>query len=236
MGANPADLLYRQLVEWNPGGTNVGHGKRRKLDVDFTMALRRHTAALSNLHAVGELLDQADQANVFPVEAYRAEIPEWGRMVLSYPHGWNASYAFKAESLTLLSTLGPQLRQLVPDLGADAAEKFEAALEQVLEALKADESICGEVAQYLLNLIIHMKLVIEEYRLGLRGDYDVARAATLLKATIDTAYEKSTDDEAKPRWAWLREVFSVRTAVALAVQWSTLWPTLMLPPGDGSGG
>jgi hypothetical protein len=60
------------------------------------------------------------------------------------------------------------------------------------------------------------------------GDYDLARAATLLKTTIETAWNTSTDEEAKKRWAALREIFSVRTAIALAIQWSTVWPTLML--------
>jgi hypothetical protein len=46
-------------------------------------------------------------------------------------------------------------------------------------------------------------------------------------------FNTSTDDDAKPRWAWLREIFSVRTAVQVEVQWSTLWPTLMLTPPSG---
>jgi hypothetical protein len=229
VGANPADLLYTQLMVWNTTGRETSD-QRRGVGSDPREALRRHEAALSNLRAIGELLDVAEKANLFPVHEYREEIPEWGKMILAFPHGWAQAANFNRESLRLLSTLGPQLRHIVPQLADGSVETFEQALDKVLEALKADTTIGGEVARYLLNLVIHMKLVIEEYRMGIRGDYDLARAATLLKTTIDTAYNKSTDDEAKPRWAWLREIFSVRTAIALAIQWSTVWPTLMLPP------
>lgn len=174
--SNPADLLYTQLRAWNTANTRDTSDQRRGVGSDPWEALRRHEAALSNLRAIRELLDVAEKANLFPVQVYRAEIPEWGKMILAFPHGWSQAANFNHESLRLLSTLGPQLRQIVPPLADGSVESFEQALDIVLDALKADPTIDGEVARYLLNLVIHMKLVIEEYRLGIRGDYDLARA------------------------------------------------------------
>lgn len=188
---------------------------------------------MSNWRATGELLDEAEKLDLFPVGEYRTELPAWGKMVLSFPYGWGATHAFDPNSLRLLSTLGPQLRPLVPPLDPSSAETFEQALDQVLATLQADTSINGDVGRYLIGLVLHMRLVIEEYRLDIRGDYDLARAATLLKTTIDTAYASSTSEETKPRWAWLREIFTLKNATQLAIEWGPVWAALMsLPSGN----
>lgn len=230
MGANPAELLHKQLVDWDTEGKNVASGAYRGLRNEPRMAIRKHEAALANWRSVGELLDEIEAQGLFPVDEYRSEANAWGLMILAYPHGWQKGSSFDRNSLRLLSTLGPQIRahKLVPDLAEGSADAFERALDDVLATLKADPTIDGEVARYLLNLVVHMRLVIEEHRLNLRGDYDLARAATILKTTIDTAFDSSTDDIAKPRWQKLRKVFSIETAVQAAIQWSTVWPTLML--------
>jgi hypothetical protein len=148
-------------------------------------------------------------------------MPTWGLMVLSFPGGWGGVQAFDANSLRLLSTLGPRLGTLVPKLEDGSADRFAAVLDQVLETLKNDNTIHGDVGRYLLNLILHMKMVIEEYRLDIRGDYDLARAATILKTTIDTAYNSSTNEDVKPR----------SHSDGSAIEWSTIWPMLMLGGG-----
>ncbi|CPR57366.1 hypothetical protein P5V78_02130 [Mycobacteroides abscessus subsp. abscessus] len=220
--ANPAELLYRQLKAWDLAGSQQNAEQRRALNKDLTMAIRRHEAALSNLRAVGELLDEAEKLELMPsdvIELYRGYLPAWGRMVLSYPDGWRNIYYFDSPSMQMLSTLGHQLDPLVRKLPTDAADAFEKALDEVLTALKDDSSIELNVKKYMLGLIIHMKLVIEEYRLNMRGDYDLFRAATLLKTSIDTAYE-ATDEDHKGMWARLKELFTWKDVTKAALELS----------------
>ncbi|WP_157997713.1 hypothetical protein [Mycobacteroides stephanolepidis] len=224
--ANPAELLYLQLKAWNLSGSRDSAEGRRQLRVDVTMAIRRHEAALSNWRATSELLDEAEKLGQIPVDVvntYRQHLPTWGSMVLSFPDGWKTVYSFDYAAMQMLSTLGHQLDSLVPKLPDGAADDFEKALEKVLTALKDDPSISEGVKKYMVGLIIHMKLVIEEYRLNIRGDYDLSRAATLLKSTIDTAYQASSDEH-KGVWEKLKGLFSWKSVAKAGVE---MTPTLV---------
>jgi hypothetical protein len=97
-------------------------------------------------------------------------------------------------------------------------------LDQVLETLKNDNTIHGDVGPYLLNLILHMKMVIEEYRLDIRGDYDLAR---------------SDDPEDHDRHRVCEAALGLAARGLLsshsdgsAIEWSTIWPMLMLGGGN----
>lgn len=231
--ANPAELLYQQLKAWNLSGTREGAESRRQLRVDLTMAIRRHEAALSNWRATGELLDEAEKLALMPpdvVNTYREHLPAWGRMVLAYPEGWSATYGFDASSIQMLSTLGHQLDQLVPKLPPGVEDAFEKALDEVLRALKEDPSIDADIKKYMIGLIIHMKLIIEEYRLKIRGDYDLRRAATLLKVAVDTAYE-ATDKEHKGLWAKIKAALTWKDAAKTALDYGPAIASLIAESG-----
>lgn len=235
--ANPAELLLARLESWNTQDTRQPPGDRRQFGSDRTAALRLHEIALSYITAIRELLDTAERSQLFPVGDYRAELLAWTEMVLAYPAGWfserdaqPSNYgAFDPHSLRLLRTLGPQLRPLLPAWTEEQRNGFADGVAELVETLRDDPTIKGELANYLLNLVLHIRHVLAEY--DLRGDFDLTRAVFLLKASVDTAADSSTDDESKPRWQRLRRLFSITAATGkAAIETKDIWGPLMLPP------
>ncbi len=192
---------------------------------------------MSHITAIRELLETAAQSDLFPVDVYLGQLPTWTEMVLSYPDGWTARAgmqqpfsmgAFDGNSLTLLRTLGPQLRPLVPSWSDGQRESFAQSLNELIETLRDDPTIKGDLAKYLLNLVLHMRHVLAEYEL--LGDFDLTRAVFLLKASVDTAADNSTDPKSKTAWERIRSVFSFgAVATKAAIETKDIWGPLVVP-------
>lgn len=192
---------------------------------------------MSHITSIRELLDTAEQSELFPVDVYRSQLPTWTEMVLSYPDGWTARAGaqqpfnmgvFDGNSLTLLRTLGPQLRPLVPSWTDEQREGFAASLNDLVETLRDDPTIKGALAKYLLNLVLHMRHALAEYEL--LGDFDLTRAVLLLKASVDTAADNSTHPESKTAWQRMRSAISFgATAGKVAIETKDIWGSLVLP-------
>jgi hypothetical protein len=199
--ANPAELLYDQLTRWNNRAPNRSNALHRGLAGNFDTAAREHEIAMGHISAIRELVETAALADDAAADEFRAEIPKWTGMVLSFPAGWQGYGNFDTNSLQLLRILRRDLKAYVPTYTPDQIDSVRNALATTLELLRRDGTIKGALAIYLTNLLNHLRQVLDEY--DLRGDFDLARATTLLRETVRTAEEVSDNPQVKPLWARL---------------------------------
>lgn len=218
--ANPAVLLYNTLVQWNlqpnndprvPAANKPMPAKHRQLTSNRDHALRMHEITLGYIAEIRELLDTLELTTGMDVSAFREEIPNWTEMVLSYDNGWQQAKLFDDGSLRWLKTLGPLVDPLVPKFSDDDIAEVGRGLEELLELLKQETTISRELTIYLLNLINHMKWVLADVRL--QGDFKLARTVTLLRDTIQTADEASTDLDLKPFYKRVLDRFKRKDVV-----------------------
>jgi hypothetical protein len=236
--ANPAELLYNNLVQWNPPNlsTQTTPENQRQLRTNRDHALRMHEIALGYIAQIRELLDTLDQLTGIDVDEYRRELPNWTAVVLAYPNGWNAAEQFNDTSMRFLKTLGPMLRGLVPTYSDEDIAEIAEGLNELLQLLSKEKTLSKELAIYLLNLINHIRWVLHDYHL--RGDFEVARAVTLLRDSLGTASEFSTDPELKPWYKRLLQKFARKDVVMSAMELTTAAAKAIsaveaLPPGTG---
>ena len=111
--ANPAELLYTTLLEWNLQPNNNPHvsqasrpnpAKHRNLATNRDVALRKHEIVLGYIAEIRELLDTYEYVTGTDAEEFRRELPNWTAMVLSYDNGWNQAQLFDDGSLRWLKT------------------------------------------------------------------------------------------------------------------------------------
>ncbi len=239
--SNPAELLYNNLVGWNPPNISpqTAPENRRNLNANRDHALRMHEIALGYIAQIRELLDTLEQTTGIDVDEYRRELPNWTAMVLAYPKGWQTAQPFNDTSMRFLKTLGPLLNGLVPKYTDDDINEVAAGLKEILQLLEKETTISRTLTVYLLNLINNCRWVLYDYRL--QGDYAVARATTLLRDTIRTASESSTDQALKPLYQRLLGVFKRKDVITGTLELGTAVTKAItafeaLPPGAGLGG
>lgn len=237
--ANPAVLLFNNLVQWNPPNisTNTAPQKLRGLATNRDHALRMHEIALGYVGQIRELLDTLEQTTDFDVDEYRRELPNWTAMILSYKNGWHQAEPFNETSLRFLKTLGPVLDSLVPKYDDSDVAALTDGLNELMGLVAKEKTLNRSLTVYLLTLINHVRYVLHDYQI--RGDFELARATTLLRDTIRTADDSSTDPELKPWYKRLLGVFSSKEVVTGTIQLGTAAARAieasqgMLPPGQG---
>lgn len=212
--ANPAELLYSTLVQWNlqpnrdpriaPANKPMP-AKHRQLTSNRDYALRMHEIALGHIAEIRELLDTLELLTGMDVSEFRREIPNWTEMVLSYDNGWRDAELFDDASLRWLKTLGPMLQGLVPEFTDSDLAEVNKGLNDLLKILKREKTIGRELTIYLLNLINHMKWVLADAKV--QGDFKLARTVTLLRDTVETADEVSTNPKLKPLYKRVLDKF-----------------------------
>ncbi len=170
-----------------------------------------HEIALGYIAQIRELLDTLEQTTGMDVEEFRRELPNWTAMVLTYPSGWSQAVQFDETSLRFLKTLAPLLNGLVPKYTDEDVQRAKDGLTELLELLSKETTIPRSLSIYLLNLINHVRWVLHDYHI--QGDFQLARATTLLRDTITTAGDASTDKELKPWYTRLRELFARKEVV-----------------------
>ena len=219
--ANPAELLYNNLVQWNPPNisTQTAPAHYRNLNTNRDHALRMHEIALGYIAQIRELLDTLEQTTSLDVDEYRRELPNWTAMVLSYTNGWSQAAQFDGASLRWLKALGPMLDGLVPEFSDDQIAEVAKGLNELLDVLSKEKTIGRELTIYLLNLINHIKWVLHDVKI--QGDFELARAVTLLRDSIRTADEVSTDEELKPRYRGLLRIFRRPETVTKSLEMGT---------------
>lgn len=218
--ANPAELLYRNLMQWNqepnndprvPAHRKPTPEKHRNLATDRSHALRMHEIALGYIAEIRELLDTFELMTGTDVDEFRRELPNWTAMVLSYDNGWKQAKSFDEDSLRWLKTLGPMLNGLVPKFDDDDIAEVAKGLKELLDILEQESSLGRELSIYLFNLINHMKWVLADVKL--QGDFKLARTVTLLRDSIATADDVSTDPKLKPLYKRAIEKFRRKDVV-----------------------
>lgn len=219
--ANPATLLYNNLVQWNPPNVSTQTAPKvyRQLASNRDHVLRMHEIALGYIAQIRELLDTLEQTTNINVEEFRRELPNWTAMVLSYDNGWSQARQFDRTSLRFLSTLAPLLDGLVPQFNDDDIAEVGRGVEELLDILSKEKTIGRDLAIYLLNLINHIKWVLQDVKI--QGDFQLARALTLLRDSIRTADEVSTDEHLKPRYKKLLRIFKRKDVVTSALEMGT---------------
>lgn len=242
--ANPAELLYNTLVQWNlqPDNRPNVHpqskptpAKHRQLATNRDEALRRHEIALGYIAEIRELLDTYEYVTGTDVEEFRHELPNWTEMVLSYDNGWQQAKLFDSGSLRWLKTLGPMLAPLVPEYSDNDIADVGKSLVELLEILKQEETIGSDLKVYLLTLINHVKWVLVDVKI--QGEFKLDRAVNLLRESVRTAEETSTDDELKPRYGILSKLLRRKDAVVKTAEIATAAAKALdaaqkaLPPG-----
>ncbi|MEZ0051511.1 hypothetical protein ABIA30_002519 [Mycobacterium sp. MAA66] len=239
--ANPAVLLFNTLVGWNPPNVSATTipDRYRSLATNRDHVLRMHEIALGYIGQIRELLDTLEQTSAFDVDEYRRELPNWTAMVLSYPNGWNQAQPFDETSMRFLKTLGPLVDSLVPKYDDDDVAALSGGLTELMELISKEKTVNKNLTVYLLTLINHVRYVLHDYHI--RGDFELARATTLLRDAIRTADDTSTDPELKPWYKKLLSLFSQKEVVTGTLQLGTAMTKAleasqgMLPPGHGGG-
>jgi hypothetical protein len=239
--ANPAQLLFNNLREWNPPKNQQNAyaqpRKHRSLTSNRDHALRMHEIAMGYIAQIRELLDTLEQTSSIDVEEYRRELPNWTAMVLSYENGWTSGAPFDDASLRWLKTLGSLLDNLVPKYDDEDIAALSAGLSELMELVAKEKTVNKSLTIYLLTLINHVRYILHDYRL--RGDFELARATTLLRDTIRTADDASTNPELKPWYKRLLDVSAQKEVATGALQLGTAMTKAieasqgMLPPGTG---
>lgn len=234
--ANPAVLLYNNLVQWNPPNLSneTAPSRYRNLNSNRDHALRMHELALGYVGQIRELLDTLEQTTNYDASEFRRELPNWTAMVLSYPNGWSKAEQFNTTSLRFLGLLRPMLDSLVPEYSDEDIAEVSDGLREILQLLEKETTLSRALVVYLLNLINNCRWVLHDYRL--QGDYAVARATTLLRDTLRTADETSKDPELKPWYKKVLGMFARKDVVVGALEMGTAAAKAIeafeaLPPG-----
>jgi len=242
--ANPAELLHDALLRWNlaPDNRPQVHvsqkptpAKHRQLTTNHDYALREHEITLGYIAEIRELLDTYEYVTGTNADEFRRELPNWTAMVLSYDNGWGQVKLFDDNSLRWLKTLGPMLAPLVPRYSDDDIANVGKSLMELLEILTQEETIDSDLKVYLLTLINHIKWVLVDVKI--QGEFKLDRAVNLLRESVRTAEDASTDDELKPRYNLLSKLLRRKDAVVKTLEMGTAAAKALdavqkaLPPG-----
>jgi hypothetical protein len=97
------------------------------------------------------------------------------------------------------------LNGLVPKFDDEDIVEVHKGLNELIEILEQETTIGRALSIYLLNLINHIKWVLADA--NIQGDFKLARAVTLLRDSVLTADEVSTDPDLKPRYKGVLGLF-----------------------------
>jgi hypothetical protein len=106
---------------------------------------------------------------------------------------------------------------------------------ELLEILTQEETIDSDLKVYLLTLINHIKWVLVDVKI--QGEFKLDRAVNLLRESVRTAEDASTDDELKPRYNLLSKLLRRKDAVVKTLEMGTAAAKALdavqkaLPPG-----
>ena len=127
------------------------------------------------------------------------------------------------------------LDPLVPKYLDDEISEVGKGLIELLEILKQEETIDSDLKVYLLNLINHIKWVLVDVKI--QGDFKLARVVSLLRESVKTAEEATTNDELKQRYGLLSKLLRRKETVVKTLEMGTAAAKAIdavqkaLPPG-----
>ncbi len=188
--ANPAQLLFNLLSSWQPQDGRSA-AQMRNLDSLEDAVLVAHRRAMGLLSQIDEILDSLIKAGR-PLAQYQRQLPEWHKIVLSYPHGWTTQQPpFDITAMVLLETLIDVLNAVVPDTTEAQRQSIDDLCGDVLRMVAEDATIPTELKRHLTAVANHARSCVAEF--GVVGDFDLRSAVDRLLVAVQVATRISGD-------------------------------------------
>lgn len=164
------------------------------------------------LHEVEFHLDRLEK--VTPVDSYRKMVSIWARIILAYPHGWQADHpnrhTFTEHAMDSLEHLAVLLDTNLPRLRDLDTSDLLPVFTSIEERLAGDENLPDDVRAYVFNLVEEARRAVSEFEVT--GSVDLAVCLQRLKMALFAAADQTKGENKR----WYRKMAS-DVAVPIAV-------------------
>lgn len=198
MNSNPARALLEIFNRWEQtSGTATDVRALHKPDgVAETVAALRHLDAINSRLNLMEIQGH-------DVSVYRDAVCTWLQDLLHFNQSWRDNRQ-TTRYANLLQALAITIDMSLPGLTDMSADNLKAGvgdlLNQVAEALKADEDLDAHLRTYLVDAVAHARACLDRFEAS--GVFDIARAIKDLEILISAAQAMSREHAS--RWAKIR--------------------------------
>ncbi|GAA3342988.1 hypothetical protein GCM10017714_33730 [Curtobacterium pusillum] len=201
MNNNPAELLLNYF------GTGSQSDRQKYTPRILFNALGECEDTLTTWERLGK-----------PVAAYMGAVPRWSQAIAM---GWNENMSLPTVGartpdegdMGMLQLLANEMRAFVPVLDAEAQDRISDLVHEVLEAVKADDSLPVELREHIATLIIQVEQCLADYEI--RGDFALREAVERLLANVRIASDRSNEPD---RWSRVWDEFAVPILAGLVVE------------------
>lgn len=198
MNSNPARALLEIFNRWEQ--TNGTATDVRALHTPEGVA--ETVAALRHLDAINSRLNLMEMQG-HDVSVYRDAVCTWLQDLFHFNRSWHADRQETHET-KLLQGLAIPIDMSLPGLTDMSADNLKAGvgdlLNQVAEALKADEDLDAHLRTYLVDAVAHARTCLDRFEAS--GVFDIARAIKDLEILVSAAQAMSREHAS--RWAKIR--------------------------------
>lgn len=198
MNSNPARALLEIFNRWEQ--TSEVAANVRALHKPDGVA--ETVAALRHLDAINSRLNLMEMQG-HDVSVYRDAVCIWLRDLFHFSRSWHADRQ-ETHEMNLLQGLAITIDISLPGLTDMSADKLKAGvgdlLNQVAEALKADEDLDAHLRAYLVDAVAHARACLDRFEAS--GVFDIARAIKDLEILVSAAQAMSREHAS--RWAKIR--------------------------------
>ena len=201
--ANPAELLHKQLLQWQTNAT-ASTARLGKDDSGENRKQLAHKLRIASMHllAIRDFLDRYEETGR-DATMWRKALDRWTLGLFLFPHGWSHTQAtsFDNSDLHLLQSLGDLMQMTVPELDKKAVDEIPEFLKQIRDTA-TEGNLDLNLKRHLFNVLSHIEWCLENYTLV--GDFELEKAWMQLAATVNLA-ETNAPEEQKSRWASIKE-------------------------------
>lgn len=198
MNSNPARALLEIFNRWEQ--TSEVAANVRALHKPEGVA--ETVAALRHLDAINSRLNLMEMQG-HDVSVYRDAVCIWLQDLFHFSRSWHADRQETHET-KLLQGLAITIDMSLPGLTDMSADKLKAGvgnlLNQVAEALKADEDLDTHLRAYLVDAVAHARACLDRFEAS--GVFDIARAIKDLEILVSAAQAMSREHAS--RWEKIR--------------------------------
>jgi hypothetical protein len=202
MSINPASDLYSLLSD--------GKGYIHPQDLDNIEDCMKTFKGVNLIQDISRLLKSAEESGL-EVSTYVGMIPQWTKLVLSYPT-WG-SYSSDASALMLLDVLREQINSWTANSRRTISTSLEESRDDILsmvselhEAVQSDESLSSGFRAYMFAVLRRVKEAAESEMEG--GNFDFADAVFEMSVYVDSVLARSNKPEAKTVYERAKNFFS----------------------------
>ena len=192
MSINPASDLYSLLSD--------GKGYIHPQDLDNIEDCMKTFKGVNLIQDISRLLKSAEESGL-EVSTYVGMIPQWTKLVLSYPT-WG-SYSSDASALMLLDVLR---EQTISTSLEESRDDILSMVSELHEAVQSDESLSSGFRAYMFAVLRRVKEAAESEMEG--GNFDFADAVFEMSVYVDSVLARSNKPEAKTVYERAKNFFS----------------------------